>query len=296
MDTLFFFSLLVDGLVAGAIYTLIALAFVIVYKTSRMINFALGEWAMLGSRLVATALYATGLGLAGAIGLAGAATVAGALAFNRLVLRRLVGRPLISAIMVTLGLGMVIRGAAPPVLGGVPAAIPLPFPPDPIIVYGLLIAPGKLAAAAIALVCAAAVGGFFRLSRTGLALRAIADDQQMAMAAGIDIHRHFAIAWALMAAISVLAGTLWTFVVGSGFGVVLVGLKVFPIVIVGGLDSILGTIVGALAIGVLESLAAGYLDPIVGGGFSGVTSYLVLIAMLFARPQGMFGRPAVERI
>jgi branched-chain amino acid transport system permease protein len=293
---LFFISLLVDGVLAGAIYTLIALAFVVVYKTSRMINFALGEWAMLGSRLVATGLYAAGLGLAGAISLAGVATVAGALAFNRLVLQRLVGRPLISAIMVTLGLGMVMRGAAPLVLPGVPGAIPLPLPPDPIIVYGVLISTGKLAAAAIATVCVAAVGWFFRLSRTGLALRAIADDQQVAMAAGIDIHRHFALAWALMAAISVLAGTLWTFVAGSGFGVVLVGLKVFPIVILGGLDSILGTIVGALAIGVLESLAAGYLDPIVGGGFSGVSSYLVLIAMLFARPYGMFGRPHVERI
>ena len=122
------------------------------------------------------------------------------------------------------------------------------------------------------------------------------NDQQIAMAAGIDIHRHFAIAWALMAAISVLAGTLWISVVGSGFGVVLVGLKVFPIVIVGGLDSILGTIVGAFAIGILESLAAGYLDPVVGGGFSAVISYLVLIAMLFARPYGVSGRPDVERI
>jgi len=222
--------------------------------------------------------------------------VGAALAFNRLVLQRLVGRPLIAVIMVTLGLGMVMRGATPLVLAGIPGAIALPFPADPIRVYGVLVAPGKLAAAAIALVCAAAVSSFFRWSRTGLALRAIADDAQIATAVGIDVHRHFAIAWALMAAISVLAGTLWTFVVGSGLGVVLVGLKVFPIVVVGGLDSILGTVIGALAIGVLESLAAGYLDPLVGGGFSGVTSYLVLIAMLFARPYGLFGRPDVERI
>jgi branched-chain amino acid transport system permease protein len=293
---LFFVSLLVDGLLAGPIYSLIALAFVVVYKTSRMINFALGEWAMLGSRLVATGSYAMGLGLGGAIGLAGAATVAGALAFNRLVLQRLVGRPPISVIMVTLGLGMVVRGATPLVLAGVPGAVPLPFPPEPIVAYGVLLSPGKLAAATIATVCVAAVGGFFRLSRTGLALRAIADDQQTAMATGIDVRRHFAIAWALMAAISVLAGTLWAFVAGTGFGVVLVGLKVFPIVILGGLDSIVGTIVGAFVIGVLESLAAGYLDPVVGGGFSGVVPYLLLIAVLFARPYGMFGRPDIERI
>lgn len=292
----FFISLLVDGLLAGAIYALIALAFVVVYKTSRMINFALGEWAMLGARLVATGLHATGLGLASALGLAGAGTVGAALGFNRLVLQRLVGRPLISVIMVTLGLGMVMRGATPLVLAGIPGTIALPIPADPISLLGVLVFPGKLAAAAIALLCAAAIGGFFRWSRTGLALRAIADDQQTAMAVGIDVDRHFAIAWALMAAISVLAGTLWTFVAGSGLGVVLVGLKVFPIVVVGGLDSIAGTVVAALAIGTMESLAAGYLDPVVGAGFSGVSSYVVLIAMLCVRPYGLFGQADVERI
>jgi branched-chain amino acid transport system permease protein len=261
-----------------------------------MVNFALGEWAMLGARLVATGLHALGLGLAGAIGLAGAAMAAGAVVFNRLVLRRLVGRPMISVIMVTLALGMLMRGATTLVLGGIPGAIPSPFPSDPLIAGGVPLSPEKLATAATATACVAVVSWFFRRSRTGLALRAIADDQQIAMAMGIDIDRHLSIAWAMMATISVLAGTLWIFVAGSGFGVVLVGLKVFPIVIVGGLDSIPGTVVAALAIGVLESLAAGYLDPVVGGGFSSVASYLALIAMLFARPYGMFGRPAVERI
>jgi branched-chain amino acid transport system permease protein len=293
---LFFVSLLVDGILAGPLYALIALGFVVVYKTSRMVNFALGEWAMLGSRLVATGLHAMGLGLAGAIGLACAATAAGALGFNRLVLRPLVGRPMISVIMVTLGLGMLMRGATALVLGGIPGAIPSPFPSEPLFAGGVALSPEKLATAVTATACVAVVTWFFRRSRTGLALRAVADDQQVAMAMGIDIHRHLSIAWAMMAIISVLAGTLWVFVAGSGFGVVLVGLKVFPIVIVGGLDSIPGTIVAALAIGVLESLAAGYLDPLVGGGFSSVASYLVLIAMLFVRPYGMFGRPAVERI
>jgi branched-chain amino acid transport system permease protein len=293
---LFFISLLVDGLLAGAIYALIALAFVVVYKTSGMLNFALGEWAMLGARLVATGLHAIGLGLAGAVGLAGAGTVGAALGFNWLVLQRLAGRPLLSVIMVTLGLGLVLRGVVPLVLAGIPGTIALPIPVDPIDLHGVLVFPGKLAAAVIALLCAAAVGGFFRWSRTGLALRAIADDQQTASAVGIDLHRHFALAWALMAAISVLAGTLWTFVAGSGLGVVLIGLKVFPIVVVGGLDSIAGAVIAALALGALESLTAGYLDPVVGGGFSGVVSYLVLIGMLFARPHGLLGRADVERI
>jgi branched-chain amino acid transport system permease protein len=293
---LFFVSLLVDGILAGSVYALIALGFVVVYKASRMINFALGEWAMLGSRLAATGVHTLGLGLAPAIGFACAGTVAVAVVFNRLVLRRLVGRPLISVIMVTLGLGAALRGAAPMVFGGIPYAIALPFRTDPIVVHGVLVSSEKLVAAAIAVGCVAVVSWFFRRRRAGLALRAIADDQQAAMAMGIDVPRHFSLAWALMGALSVLAGTLWTFVSGGGFGVVLVGLKVFPIVIIGGLDSIPGTIVGAIAIGVLEGLAAGYLDPLAGGGFSSIASYLVLIAVLFARPPGLFGRPVVERV
>src|SRR5262249_25411905 len=111
-----------------------------------------------------------------------------------------------------------------------------------------------------------------------------------------DVDRHFAITWAMVGVLSVVAGTLWAAVAGGGFGVALVGLKVFPIVIIGGLDSIAGTIVGAVVVGILESLAAGYLDPHVRGGSGTMVSYLVLIAVLFVRPYGLFGRPHVERV
>jgi branched-chain amino acid transport system permease protein len=293
---LFFVSLFVDGALAGVVYAPIALAFVVVYKASRMINFALGEWAMVAARLVATGLHALGLGLAGALASACAGMVALAFVFNRVVLRRLGGRPLISLIMVTLGLGALMRGAAALVFVGVPAAIPLPIPQEPLVVHGVPLAVGKVVAAVVALACVAAVSWFFSRSKTGLALRAIADDQQAAMAVGIDLNRHFALTWAMVGVLSVCAGTLWTVVSGGGFGMALVGLKVFPIVIIGGLDSIPGTLAGAVVVGVLESLAAGYVDPLLGGGFSNVASYLVLIAMLFVRPYGMFGRPDVERV
>jgi branched-chain amino acid transport system permease protein len=295
-DLVFFVSLLVDGALAGAIYALIALAFVVVYKSSRMINFALGEWAMIGSRLAAAGFQTLGLGVVGALGVAGLGMVGLALAFSRFILRPLVGQPLISFIMVTLGLGALMRGAAALLFRGIPNAIPLPIPPAPIAVYGLLISTEKLVAASLAAGIIAIVSWFFRRSRTGVALRAIADDQQAAMAVGIDLDSHFALTWAVVGVLSVLSGTLWTFVSGGGFGMVLVGLKVFPIVIIGGLDSIGGTIVGALIVGVLESLASGYLDPVVGGGFSNVASYLVLIAVLFGRPYGLFGRPDIQRV
>jgi branched-chain amino acid transport system permease protein len=198
--------------------------------------------------------------------------------------------------MVTLGSGVLIRGVAPLAFGAMPAAIPFPAPPTPLEMWGVPVAAERLASAVIAVLCIALVGGLFRFTRTGLALRAIADDRQIAMAMGIDVHRHVSLAWAMLGAISVVTGALWTITSGGAFGVVIVGLKVFPILIIGGLDSIPGVLVGAALVGVLESLAAGYLDPLVGGGFSSIASYLVLVAVLFARPYGLFGRPQVERV
>ena len=293
---LFFVALLVDGVLAGAVYALVALAFVVVYKASRMINFALGEWVMIGPRLVTLGLHGAGLGLAGALALATAGMVALAIAFNRVVLRRLVGQPLTSVIMVTLGLGAVMRGAAPLLFAGAPATIPLPFSQESLEVDGVRIPVARVVALIVAAISVMAVGAFFRWNRTGVALRALADDQQVALSVGIDLDRHFAVAWGLMAVLAVLAGTLWVLLAGAGFGIVLLGLKVFPAVVVGGLDSIPGSIAGALAIGVLESLTAGYVDPLLGSGFSSVAAYVLLLAVLFVRPYGLGGQPEIQRV
>ena len=290
-------ALIVDGVLAGAVYAVIALAFVVVYKASRMMNFALGEWVMTGAQLAAAAFFVGGFALPAAVAIACAGMMAVALLFNAVVLRRLVGQPLISLIMVTLGLGALMRGAGALLFRGIPGAIPLPIDPGAYaVVNGVAIAPEKIAAASVSAACIAGTTWFFHRSRTGVALRAIADDQQVAMAMGIDVQRHFSLTWMIVGSLSVVSGVLWTSVSGGGFGVVLLGLKVFPIVIIGGLDSIPGTIAGAVIVGVIESLAAGYLDPYVGGGFSMIASYLALIAMLFARPYGLFGRAHVERV
>ena len=291
----FFVPLVVDGALAGMVYALVALAFVLVYKASRMINFALGEWVMLGARLVATGVYALGLPLAGGVGLGIAGMVALAVAFNRGVVRPLVARPLISLLMVTIGLGILIRGTTVVIFAGVPSRIPLPDLPAPTIL-GVSVAPEKLVAAAVAVVCITGVTWFFRTTRTGLALRAMADDQQTALAVGIDVHRHLGLTWAMAGGLAAVAGTLWSVASGGGFSLVLLGLRVFPIVVVGGLDSIPGTIISAVGLGVLESLTVGYLDPILGAGFSTVVSYVVLLVVLLVRPYGLLGRPAIERI
>ncbi len=288
----FFIALVVDGILAGSIYALIALAFVVVYKAARIINFALGECVMLGALLVAFALHGLGLGLAGALAVAALGMAALALLFSRLVLYRLFGAPLISLIMVTLGLGALIRGGGTIMLGGVPREIALPIPRAPLEIGTLQIAADRLTAAVIAALCVALVAWFHHRSRTGVALRAIAEDRTVAMASGIDVRRYVALTWVAMGVICVAAGVLWTFVSGGGFSVALVGLKVFPIVIIGGLDSIPGTVVGAMIVGVLESLAAGYLDP----GFAPVAAWLVLLMVLILRPQGLFGTRRVERV
>jgi branched-chain amino acid transport system permease protein len=291
----FLVALLIDGALTGAIYALIALSFVVVYKSSRMINFAVGECVTLASRLVAFGVHGLGLGLGGGVAVGCAGMVAVMVGFNEAVLRQLAGRPVIALIMITIGLAALLRGATSLLLGGVPAGI-VGVLPEPIVIGTVPIAVEKLVAALMAIACIAAVSLALQRSRTGVALRAIADDQQSAMAVGIDLHRYFGLTWALMGVISVLGGTLWTVVAGGGFGMALVGLKVFPIVIIGGLDSIGGTIVGAVLVGVLESLAAGYVDPVVGGGFSNIASYLILLTLLFVRPYGLFGRPDVRRV
>jgi branched-chain amino acid transport system permease protein len=288
-------TVLVDGALTGALYAPVALAFVVVYRASGVINFALGEWTMLGAAFATTGLWAPRLGLMASLLAACLAMIALGLAVNRVVFTPLAGRPVLAFVMVTLGLGALVRGAGAIAFSGGPRRLPSPLSAEPLALGGVLIASDKLAAAAVATVAAALATWFFRQSRTGLALRAIADDQQIALSMGIDVHRHFALTWGIVGVLSVVAGTLWTFVSGGGFGVVLLGLKVFPVVIVGGLDSIPGALVGAVLVGMLESFTAAYLGPSLGGGVSTVASYLILIAVLFARPHGLFGSPRVAR-
>ena len=292
----FFFSLLIEGALAGALYALAALAFVVVYKASGVINFALGEWLMLAALLVATGLHAFALDVATAMAMGCAGMFVVAILFNMLVLRHLVGKPAIAVLMVTLGVGALMRGIAQLMFPAVPSRIQLPIPTDPIILNDLSVPSDRLIAALIAALLIALIAWVHQRSRTGVALRAIADDQQVAMAVGINVHRHLLIVWCLAGVVCVLAATLWTSVTGSSFGLALVGLKILPIVIIGGLDSIPGTIIAAVSIGVLESLAGGYLDPKLGGACGPLASYLALIAVLFVRPFGLFGREHVQRV
>ena len=292
----FFLALVVDGVLSGAIYALIALAFVLVYKASRIVNFAIGEWIMFGALVAAAGFHQFGLGLIGALlfGVLGMSLLG--VAFNIVVLQRMTTRPVISLIMVMLGLAAVMRGVASFVFAGIPGSIPLPISAEPVRFVGIPLATDKIAAAGIASSCIVLIAWFVRRSRTGIVWRALADDPSAASAAGIDTRRQLSLIWIVTGAIAVIGGVLWTATAGSGFGVALVGLKIFPIVIIGGFDSLGGTVIGAVIVGVLENLGAGYLDPHLGGGFGTIASYLVLLAVLVVRPQGLFGQPRIERV
>src|SRR3954451_12628274 len=222
-ELIFFLSVLVEGVLSGAVYALIAVAFVLVYKSSRMLNFAVGEWLMAGALTAGAGYYAFGFGPLGAILFAALGMAAFGLVFNASVVRQLAAGPVISAIMATLGLGVLMRGLFPILFHGIPAGVRVPIPPEPLYVWGVIVPPEKLAAAAAALAAIAVVTWLYGRTRIGIALRAIADDRQAALAMGINVDRHFGLVWAIAGIISVCAGVLWVLVAGGGFGIALVG-------------------------------------------------------------------------
>jgi len=288
--------LLSNGVLIGLMYSLIALGFVLVYKATDAFNFAQGEFVMFSGLLVAVGLGSYGAPLWLAVGAALLVMAAFGFGLERVVLRPMIGRPVIGVIMATIGLAAVLRGFGPLVWGAATKALPLPIPDTPIVLGPLLIPPIQIVGAATSLVFLAAFGWFFLRSRAGIAMRAVADSQQVAMAMGIDVERYFALAWAMTGVVSALGGVVWGNLLGVDVQLSLVGLKVFPVVILGGMDSVPGAVVGGLIVGVVENVAAGYLDPYVGGGTKDFAPYLLMIAALMIRPYGIFGKEIIERV
>ena len=288
--------LLSNGILIGLMYSLIALGFVLVYKATDAINFAQGEFVMIAGFVVAVAITAYGapLWLAVLVGLAG--MIGFGFGLERVMLRKLIGRPVIAVVMATIGLAAILRGFGPMVWGAGTKSLALPIPEEPIILGPLFIPPIQLLGAAVSLLFLAAFSWFFLRSRRGIAMRAVADNQQVAMAMGIDVERYFGLAWAMTGIVSALGGIVWGNLLGVDVQLSLVGLKVFPVVILGGLDSIPGAIVGGLIGGLVENMAAGYIDPYVGGGTKDFAPYVLMILALMIRPYGIFGKRIIERV
>jgi branched-chain amino acid transport system permease protein len=295
-DWSFTLVLLTNGLLIGLMYALIALGFVLVYKATDAINFAQGEFVMFAGFIAAAGAYVADLPFWVCALLALGGMVGFSFGLERVVLRPLIGRPVIAVIMATIGVAAVLRGFATLVFGAGTRAIVMPVGDEPVFLGPLMLPPVQLVGAAVSLVFLAGFGWFFMKSRMGIAMRAVADSQQVAMAMGIDVRRYFAIAWAMAGIVSALGGVVWGAMLGVDNQLAVVGLKVFPVVILGGLDSVVGAVVGGLIVGVVENLTAGYLDPYVGGGTKDFAPYVLMIAMLMIRPYGLFGSRRIERV
>jgi branched-chain amino acid transport system permease protein len=295
-DWQFFALLMSNGVLIGLMYALIALGFVLVYKATDAINFAQGEFVMIAGFVVVAFLiaYKAPLWMSIAVGLL--AMIAFGFGLERAVLRRLIGRPIIAVVMATIGLAAVLRGVGPLTWGADTKNLALPIPDEPIIWGPLFIPPIQIVGAAVSLAFLAIFGWFFLKSRKGIAMRAVADNQQVAMAMGINVERYFALAWAMTGVVSALGGVIWGSLLGVDVHLALVGFKVFPVVILGGLDSIPGAIIGGLIVGIVENVAAGYIDPYVGGGTKDFAPYVLMIAALMVRPYGIFGKRIIERV
>ena len=287
-----FLQLTVSGLSTGMIYALAAAGFVVIYKASDVLNFAQGDLLLLGTYLIFFAVAQTGLPWSLGVLMTVVLAVAVALAVERLVLRPLVGEPIISMIMVTIGLSSVLRGAINAIWGPNPRAFESFLPAGDLVIGPAVLSAARVLSIPIALAVLAGLGLFFRYTRDGIAMRAIADDQQAALSMGISIPRVFGVAWGLAAASAAIGGIMLGNIVGVSPNVAAIGLRVFPVVILGGLDSIKGAVVGGAIIGLLEVYVGFY----VGHGLNLVVPYLVLIMVLMVRPYGLFGKEIIERV
>ena len=293
-DFSFFAEVLLGGLLSGVMYSLVAIGFVLIYKTSGVLNFAQGA-QLLFAALTFVSLVERNMPFALALVLTFALMVLLGLAIERTVLRPLVNQPPITLFMATLGLSYVIEGVAQLVWGTQVHALELGIADEPLQFLGIMVSTFDLFAAATAAVMVALLSAFFRYTRVGLAFRAVADDTYAAIAVGLRLPRIWATVWAAAGVIALVAGLLWGARLGVQFSLSLVVLKALPVLVLGGFDSILGAIVGGLVIGALEKLAEVYIGPFVGGGIESWFAYVAALAFLLIRPSGLFGQKLVER-
>ena len=290
-----FIQLTISGIADGAILALVALGFVLIFKSSDVINFAQGELLMIGAYLTYATIQQLGLAWPIGVGVAVALSALAAVLIEQLVLRPLIGEPVISVIMVTIGLSSLLRAIVGAIWGVSPLPAPQIIPETPVQLLGASVSANRLWAIGISIALFAALTVFFRRSSEGIAMRAVADNQQAALSMGISVRHIWAVSWAIAAVTAAVGGILLAGIFGGvGAPIGSVGLLVFPVVILGGLDSIPGAIVGGLIIGLLKQYAGGYTPAQLGLG--DVIPFVVLVLILLVRPYGLFGQKMIERV
>ena len=291
----FFFEVLIGGLLAGIMYSLVAIGFVLIYKASGVFNFAQGAMVLFAA-LTFVSLLERGLPFWAAFAVTLACLLVLALAIEKVVLRPLVNRPPIILFMATLGLSYMIEGLAQLLWGAQVHGLELGIPDQPLEIRGMLLSQFDLFASGTAAALVLALSLLFNRTRVGLQLRAVADDPLASLAVGIRLPRIWALVWAVAGFVALVAGLLWGARLGVQFSLSLVVLKALPVLIIGGFSSIGGAIVGGLIIGAAEKLAEIYLGPVIGSGLENWVPYVLALLFLLVRPAGLFGERAIERV
>jgi branched-chain amino acid transport system permease protein len=291
----FFFEVLLGGLLAGVMYSLVAIGFVLIYKASGVFNFAQGSMVLFAA-LTFVSLLERGISFWLAFVLTLLAMVALAWTIERWVLRKLVNRPPITLFMATLGLSYIIEGLAQSLWGAQVHGLDLGINDEPFEFQGMLLSQFDIFAACVAGALVLVLSIFFNKTRTGIALRAVADDQLAALAVGIKLEKLWLIVWTVAGFVGLVAGLLWGARLGVQFSLSLVVLKALPVLIIGGFTSISGSIVGGLIIGASEKLAEVFLGAYIGGGIENWFPYMLAMLFLLVRPTGIFGERQIERV
>jgi len=299
MDFAFFLEVLAGGLLAGVMYSLVALGFVLIYKASGVFNFAQGAMVFFAA-LTFVSLTERGWNFWLAFAATLAVMVVLGIATERLVLRPLVNQPPITLFMATIGLTFFLEGLSQMVWGSQPHGLELGIPDVPMEwlsqKWNINISQFDLFAAAVAGMLVAVLALLFQKTRIGRALRAVADDHQAALAVGIPLQHIWAIVWAVAGFVALVAGVMWGVRNGVQYALTFIALKALPVLILGGFESIQGAIIGGLIIGASEKLAEVYLGPYVGGGIESWFAYVIALLFLLVRPEGLFGEKHIDRV
>src|SRR2546426_1406326 len=299
MQFTFFIEVLAGGLLAGVMYSLVALGFVLIYKASGVFNFAQGSMVFFAA-LTYVSLVERGWNFWLALLVTLVVMVALGVATERIVLRPLINQPQITLFMATIGLAFVLEGLSQLIWGSQPHGLELGIPDVPMEwlsqKWNINISQFDLFAAFVAGMLVAVLAVFFQKTRVGRALRAVADDHQAALAVGIPLQHIWAIVWAVAGFVALVAGLMRGVRNGVQYALTFVALKALPVLILGGFESIQGAIIGGLIIGATEKIAEGYLRPLVGGGIGRWFAYVVALLFLLARPEGLFGEKIIDRV
>lgn len=291
-----FLQLFVTGLVVGATYGLIALGFVLIYKSSGILNLAQGELIMIGAYVCFLFSVQVGMPFWAAVAITLPVSLLIGMVIERLLLRHMVGQPIISIIMMTIGLMILMRGIATWIWGAEPQAYPSVFPTESVSIGSVNLSYEYICAAALSILFVIIFILFFRFTRSGLIMRATADDEQAALSIGISIKTVLSRSWAIATMTAAMGGIILGILVGlDTTSFPQYGLKVLPVVLLGGLESIPGAIIGGIIIGLTENMSGQYLD-FLGGGMKELAPYIMVLVVLIIRPYGLFGLKRIERI